>query len=132
MKNRLSVALCLAIFLSVDASAACVNKFTRRSEGPRNVVTILTGELTFQSAQTLANAIRDGKADPVAWVNDSGKVIAQQFGELKVVRPMPVGCNGNPSGVILIVVFPSAQSPSRKMLVKFDRKTTVALEEQSN
>ncbi len=131
MSKRLSIVVCLAVFLSLGASAACINKFTRRADGPRNIVTFLTGKLTFQRAQALAAAIRDGKASPIEWVDESGKVIARQFGELKVVRPMPVGCDGNSSGVIMIAVFPSVQAPSRKMIVKLDANNVVAFDEQA-
>lgn len=130
MKKRLSVVVCLAALVSFHASAACINRFTRRVEGSRNIVTLLTGELTFQSAQALAAAIRDGKATPIEWVDDTGKVIARQFGDLKVVRPMPVACSGNSSGVIMIAVFPSAQTPSRRMLVKLEENKVVAFDEQ--
>lgn len=130
MLGRFSILLCVLTLASLDASAACVNRFTHRDDGPRRVITLLTGKLTFQAAQTLAASIRDGKAAPIEWVDESGKVIARQFGELKVVRPMPVACDSNSSGVVMIAVFPSPQTPSRKMFVKFD-KDIVAFDEQS-
>ena len=131
MRIRLSLAVCLLIFVAGRSSAACVNKFTSRVDGPRHIVTFLTGKLTFQSARVLAAAIRDGKAAPLEWVDSSGKSIARQFGDLKVVRPMPVSCDGNSSGVIMIAVFPAVQSPSRKMLVKFDANNIVEFDQQS-
>lgn len=131
MRIRLTLLVCALVLLAGGARAACVNKFTRRADGPRHIVTFLTGKLTFQGAQALAAAIRDHKAAPLEWVDSSGKSIARQFGELKVVRPMPVGCDGNPSGVVMIAVFPSAQPPSRKMLVKLDANNVVAFDEQT-
>lgn len=131
MRIRLSLAVCLLILVAGRSGAVCVNKFTSRVEGPRHIVTFLTGKLTFQSAQALAVAIRDGKAAPLEWVDSSGKLIARQFGELKVIRPMPVSCDGNASGVIMMAVFPTAQQPSRKMFVKLDANNVVAFDQQS-
>ena len=108
-----------------------MNRFVRRSEGPRQVMTLLTGKLTFQEAQELAAAINGKKAPPLQWVDDSGKLIATQLGELKVVRPMPVGCDGKPSGVVMIVTFGSVNQPSRKMNVKIG-EGVVQFEEQTN
>jgi hypothetical protein len=130
MHIRSAVVGCALFLASLDASAGCVNKFTRHADGPRHIVTFLTGKLTFQQAQALSASIRDGKTDPIAWIDESGKIIARQFGELKIVRPMPGGCDGNSSGVIMIAVFPSAQPPGRRMFVKFDVKNVVAFEEQ--
>jgi hypothetical protein len=130
MLRRNFILLSVLTLASLDASGACINRFTRRDDGPRRVVTLLTGKLTFQNAQTLAVAIRDGKAAPIEWVDESGKLIARQFGELKIIRPMPVGCDGNASGVIMIAIFPSPQAPTRKMFVKFE-KEVVAFEEQT-
>ena len=92
---RAAVLFTAILALASAADAACVNKFTRRAEGARNIVTLLTGKLTFQAAKALATAIHEGKASPLEWVDPSGKSIAKQFGELRVVRPMPVGCDGN-------------------------------------
>jgi hypothetical protein len=131
MRIRLTLLVCALVLASTGADGACVNKFTRRADGPRHIITFLTGKLTFQSAQALAAAIRDHKAAPLEWVDSSGKSIARQFGDLKIVRPMPVGCDGNSSGVIMIAVFPAAQPPSRKMLVKLDGTNVVAFDEQA-
>ena len=131
MRIRLTLLLCALVLLAAGADAACVNKFTRRADGPRHIITFLTGKLTFQEAQALAAAIRDHKAAPLEWVDSSGRSIARQFGDLKVVRPMPVACDGNSSGVIMIAVFPAAQAPSRKMLVKLDANNVVAFDEQA-
>ncbi len=123
----LGIAFCTLIASS--ASAVCVNKFLRRSEGPRQVVTLLTGKLTFQEAQALSAAIDSKKSAPLTWVDEKGKELARQFGELKVVRPMPVGCDGKASGVVMIVSFASSTPPSKKMFVKIDDNTTVEFEE---
>jgi hypothetical protein len=122
------IALLLACVQS--ASAACLNRFLRRTEGSRQIVTLLTGKLTFQEAQALAAAIEAGRSPAVTWVDDKGKEISRQFGELKVVRPMPVGCDGKPSGVVAIVTFPTPQQPSRRMSIKLDSDTIVAFDEQ--
>ena len=122
----------LMLVLAADVQAACVNRFVRRSEGPRQVITLLTGKLTFQEAQELAAAINDKKAQPLQWVDDAGKLIATQVGELKVVRPMPVGCDGKASGVVMIATFGSVNQPTRKMNVKLDATNVVRFDEQSN
>ncbi|GAC1432132.1 MAG: hypothetical protein NVSMB68_04560 [Thermoanaerobaculia bacterium] len=132
MRARLAILVCVAGLVAIDAPAACVNKFTRRVDGSRHIVTFLTGKLTFQTAQALAAAIREGKASPIEWVDGSGKSIARQFGDLKVVRPMPVACDGNASGVIMIAVFPGAQPPGRRMFVKLDPKNVITFDEQSD
>jgi hypothetical protein len=130
MKRSLAVVgTALFIFAAQSVSAACMNKFLRRAEGPRQVVTLLTGKLTFQEAQALSAAIEQKKSPAIMWVDEKGKEISRQFGELRVVRPMPVGCDGKASGVVAIVTFPTPQQPSRKMLVKLDNETTVAFDE---
>lgn len=116
--------------VAAEASANCRNNFLNRSEGPRQVVTLLTGKLTFQEAQALARAIATKEKAPIQWIDDGGKPLAHQFGEVKVVRPMPVRCDDKPSGVIMIVTFATVQKPARKMVVKFDDRTTVEFEEQ--
>ncbi len=120
---------CLAVS---PASAACVNKFTHRSRGPQHTITLLTGKLTFQDAQALAAAIREGKSPRLEWVDSKGKSIAQQFGDLKVIRPMPVSCDDNPSGVIMVTDFATAQTPGRVIRIKLDAKLTVDFEEQGD
>ena len=128
MKRLVLAAAALA--LASSAEGACVNKFLNRPEGPRQVVTFLTGKLTFQEAQKLAADIEARKVPPIEWVDDNGKTIARLFGEIKVVRPMPVGCDGKPSGVVMIANFATVQKPSRVMKVKLDPETTVAFEQQ--
>lgn len=132
MKLRTTLVALFALAAAHAASAACVNRFVARTERPHQVVTLLTGKLTFQEAQALSAAIGKREAAPLEWVDDSGKTIAKQFGELKVVRPMPVGCDGKPSGVVMIVSFPSASTPSKKMNVKLGGDTVVTFEQQAN
>ena len=118
--------LCLVLgFFARNASAVtCVNKFLRRSEGAKQVITLLTGKLTFEEAQARV------KSGPLEWVDDKGKVVAKSV-EIRVVRPMPVGCDGKTSGVVMIATFASITPPRTKMLVKLDDATTVAFDEQS-
>ena len=123
-------ALCLALARNATP-ADCMNKFLNRSQGSQQSVTLLTGKLTYQEAYALAKAIKEGQAPPVEWISASGKLIAKQHGDLKVVRPMPVGCDGKTSGVIMVATFMSVQKPIRKMSVKLDANTTVAFEEQA-
>lgn len=117
MRTALLASL-LALTVAGSASAACMNKFVVRSERPHQIVTLLTGKLTFQEAQALASAIAKRQAPGLEWLDSNGKAISRQFGELKVVRPMPVGCDGRASGVVLIVTFPNAVPPVKKMTVK--------------
>ncbi len=128
------IAVAAAFLLSTQAASApqCVNRFVSRSEGPRQVVTLLTGKLTFQEAQALSKAINSRQAPPLEWVTEEGKALYKQFGELKVVRPMPVGCDGKTSGVVMIVTFPTQIQPSKKMNVKLNAETTVAFEQQAD
>lgn len=122
----------LAVFTAEAAlPAVCINKFVARRDRIAQVVTLLTGKLTFQEAQELAKAIAAKKAPPIEWVDDSGKTIARQFGDLQVVRPMPVGCDGKTSGVVMIAHFVTHNSPSKKMNVKLDPNTTVVFAQQS-
>src|SRR5258708_9008606 len=101
-------------------SAACMNKFLSRPEGNKQVITLLTGKLTFDEAKALAAAISAGQSSPIEWVNDSGRTVARQFGAMKVVRPMPVGCAGIATGSVLIVSFIMPSPPARKLLLKLD------------
>lgn len=131
MTRRVLLLSLTAIFLSAaNVSAACVNKYLNRPDGVKQVVTLLTGKLTFQEAQSLARSITSRQAAPLEWVDDSGKSIAKQFGEMKVVRPMPVGCDGKPSGVVMIATFNSVRPPSGTMSIKIDPNTVVQFAEQ--
>ncbi len=129
---RIIAALLLVAFGTRDSFAACVNRFIARSERPRQIVTLLTGKLTFQEATTLAAAVNSRKAPVLEWVAADGTRLAKQMGELKIVRPMPVGCDGKASGAIMIVTFaPMAAPPQKRMFVKFDANTTVMFEQQT-
>jgi hypothetical protein len=108
-----------------------MNKFLSRPEGNKQVVTLLTGKLTFDEAKALAAAISAGQSSPIEWVTDSGRTVARQFGAMKVVRPMPVGCDGKSSGAVVVVTFMMPSAPVRKLLLKVDNNTTVPFEEQS-
>lgn len=134
--NRFASAVLLSVFSLVIASessaAVCVNKFVSKPEGGRQNVTLLTGKLTFQEAQALAKAIKDRKAEGIEWVDEKGKTVARQFGDLNVVRPMPVGCDGRASGVVMNATFFTAVKPVKKMFVKLSSETTVQFDEQSN
>ena len=131
--SRLIFLVLLTVCLASTASGApCVNKFTHRSRGgSQHTITLLTGKLTFQDAQALAAAIHDKKAPPIEWVDAKGKNVSTQFGDLKVIRPMPVACDDNASGVIMMADFPTLQQPGRTIRIKFDAKLTVDFEEQS-
>jgi hypothetical protein len=120
----------LFLFASEASAAVCLNRFLARRESTRQVITLLTGKLTFQEAQALSKAIIAAQADPLEWVDEKGKTIAKQFGELKVVRPMPVGCDGKTSGVVMIATFLSIRPPTGKMHVKLNSTTTVVFDEQ--
>lgn len=134
ISRRVAVFAVLVLAASSQMFAAtCVNKFLSRSEGAaRQVVTLLTGKLTFQEAQELAKAINAHQAPPLEWVDEKGKTISRQFGELKVVRPMPVGCDGKTSGVVVIATFQTLSQPAGHMLVKLDANTTVTFDEQKD
>ncbi|MEO8380316.1 MAG: hypothetical protein ABI779_11685 [Acidobacteriota bacterium] len=127
--RTLSLLFLLAIGAS-NASAACMNRFVTRTERPRQIVTLLTGKLTFQEAQTLAEAINRKQAPALEWVTPEGKTIAKQYGELKIVRPMPVGCDGKTSGVVLVAIFAAQLPPEKKMYVKLNADTTVVFDQQ--
>lgn len=125
----LPILLALALAPSI-VHAACLNKFVRRTEGTRQVMTLLTGKLTFQEADALSKAIAAKQAPPLEWVDDAGKVIARQLGDMKAVRPMPVACDNRTSGSVINVTFQSAAPPVKKMRIKLDANTIVDFEEQ--
>jgi hypothetical protein len=128
---RLIPAVLLASILVADsASAACMNRFVAVSQKNQQVVTLLTGKLTFQEAQELSVKIKSGAAPKLEWVDDNGKTVSRMVGELKVLRPMPVGCDGKSSGVVIVATFLSVHPPSKKMNVKLDASTTVSFEQQ--
>ena len=133
MIKRLSfIASVLLLFVGANrASAACVNRYVSRTEGPRTVLALLTGKLTFQEAQALAEAIKSKQAPPLEWVDESGKTVARQTGDLKVVRPMPVACDGKPSGVVMVAEFLTVITPPKKITVKLNPDTPVVFEQQA-
>ncbi|HUP48762.1 MAG TPA: hypothetical protein VNA04_08215 [Thermoanaerobaculia bacterium] len=125
----LSLTAAAAILAATEGSAACRNNFFSRSDEPRQIVTLLTGKLTYQEAQTLSEEIAAREAPPLEWVDDKGKLIARQLGKLEVVRPMPVRCDDKPSGVVMIVTFLAIQQPYKTMNIKLPAETVV-FEEQ--
>jgi hypothetical protein len=127
---RTLAALAILVLGTHTASAACVNRFVVRTERPIQVVTLLTGKLTFQEAQELATAISKKQAPPLEWLTPDGKLHAKQYGDLKVVRPMPVGCDGKTSGVVIVAQFGAVRPPEKTMVVKLTPDTTVTFEEQ--
>jgi hypothetical protein len=130
---RFTFAALLVLLLALPLSAAvCVNKYLSRADGAKQIVTLLTGKLTFQEAQALAKSINERTAPPLEWVDANGKTIAKQFGELKVVRPMPVGCDGKTSGVVMIAIFQTLSQPSGKITVKLDANTPVFFDQQKD
>lgn len=132
MNIRLAVSALACLLAADTATAACVNRFVSRTERPRQVVTLLTGKLTFQEAQALSSSIQKKDAPPLEWIGEDGRSIAKQFGELKVVRPMPVGCDGKTSGVVMIVSFATGAAPKKQMLVKLNADTTVTFDQQAD
>ena len=128
---RTLAALSVLVLSASAASAACVNKFVVRTERPLQVVTLLTGKLTFQEATALADAIAKKQAPPVEWLTSDGKSYAKQYGELKVVRPMPVGCDGRKSGVVMVVNFAATVQPRNKMLVRLTPDISATFDEQN-
>ncbi|HEX6096126.1 MAG TPA: hypothetical protein VF432_07375 [Thermoanaerobaculia bacterium] len=128
---RTIAAFSVAVLSAHAASAACVNKFVVRTERPLQVVTLLTGKLTFQEATDLAAAISKKQAPPVEWLLSDGKTHAKQYGDLKIVRPMPVGCDGKSSGVVIVASFGAVRPPEKAMIVKLTPDTTVTFEQQN-
>ena len=126
------IAALAILFAAADAALAaqCVNKFVARREGQHQSLTLLTGMLTFQEAKKLATDIQAGDVPPIEWVDEKGKAIARQFGELKVVRPMPVGCDGRASGVILSVYLMTVQPPTKQMSVRLSPDNIVVFQQQ--
>lgn len=125
MITRILSAVALLLIVSTEAfPTVCVNRFVKRSETPRQSVTLLTGNLTFHEAQTIAQ-----KPGSIGWVDEKGAIIATAI-EAKAVRPMPVGCDGKTSGTVLTVTFLSARPPSKRMQIKFAAGEAVDFEEQ--
>jgi hypothetical protein len=121
----------VVIGASRAASAACMNKYiAQKEEGSKYLVTILTGKLSYPEAYDIARAVNDRTAAPPEWVDDRGKTILKHFGEMKVIRPMPVACDGKSSGVVLTLNFLAPRPPSGRIHMKFDEKTVIELDQQ--
>ena len=110
--------------------AGCMNKFIAQKDGPKVALTVLTGKLTYAEAYELAQAVNNHTAAPPEWVEEKGKTISKALGEVKVIRPMPIACDGKNSGVVISMTFLATRTPSGKMFLKVDDKTTITLEEQ--
>lgn len=130
--KRLSFVLALCVLsVSIPSSAACLNKFLARSTQIRQDVTLLTGTLTFQEAQALASAIDAKRAPRIEWLDEtSKKPVAEQFGSLRILRPMPVGCGGKSSGVVMTTSFVARTAPAKKMTVRLTPDLTVEFDQQ--
>ena len=118
IRRTITLVSATMVLLAASADAACVNKFLSRSEGMKQSVTLLTGMLTFPEAKELSQAIKEKRKAPLEWLDDSGKMVSRQIGDLKVVQPMPVSCGARASGVVLNVTFLSGFSPKKKVKVK--------------
>lgn len=129
LRATLSVAAVL-ICTAPALASPCLNRFLARTDSPKQVVTLLTGKLTYEEAQALAAAIKDKTAPPVEWVDERGRTIARMLGDLEVVRPMPVGCDDKPSGVIVVATFLATRKPERVMYVKLIPNETIEFREQ--
>lgn len=108
-----------------------MNKYIfRTQEASKQVFTLLTGKLTFQEAQELSKSIGSRKATPLEWVDANGKSIGKQFGELKVVRPMPVSCDEKTSGVVVTATFITMSKPHGTIHLKLGNEVVVPFDEQ--
>ena len=131
LKSRILLVTVLLVSPASRAMAAtCMNKYIAQREGSKYTLTVLTGKISYSEAYELAQAVNNHTAPVPEWVDDKGRTIAKHMGGLKVIRPMPVSCDGKLSGVVLTTVFLSTRTPSGKILIKFDDKNTVELEEQ--
>ena len=108
-----------------------MNRFIAQKDGSKVVLTVLTGKLTYAEAYELAQAVNAKSAPPPEWVEEKGKSIAKVLGDVKVIRPMPIACDGKTSGVVMSMNFLATRAPSGKMFLKLDDKTTITLEEQT-
>jgi hypothetical protein len=132
-KRLLPTAFLLLLLLpSVAEAAVCVNKYVQHSAQNRLTLTLLTGQLTFDEAKQLAAAIGTGQKPPLEWQSSDGRVIARQFGELKVVRPMPIACDDKPSGVVVQAVFPTQNKPGEVLRIKLDEGLIVIFNAQKD
>ncbi|MGA7614016.1 MAG: hypothetical protein WBX15_02440 [Thermoanaerobaculia bacterium] len=120
----------VALIGTISANAACVNKYVARKQERRQILTLLTGMMTFQEAQALSKAIDAKKSPPVKWLDDSGRQVAEQLGELRVVRPMPVACGDKSSGVVVTVDFLTFATPGKTVTIQFSDSLTVTFAKQ--
>ena len=127
-----AIPVCLLLAFPPAARAACVNKYVAYKSGNRVVLTLLTGMLNFEDAKKLSAAIASGAHEPLAWVDEKDEVIVKQFGELKVVRPMPVACEEKSSGVVVQATFLTVRTPSKVIRIVLDPDKTVDFEAQNN
>ena len=130
LRTRTWFAVVVVILAHSALAAPCMNKFLAQKDGPKITVTMLTGKLSYPEAFEYAQAVNAHRVPPPEWVDEKGKTISKIISDLKVVRPMPVSCDGKPSGVVMTATFLGTHVPSGKMYVKFDEKTTVTLDEQ--
>ncbi len=125
MSIRRLIPLAVIILLSFSqlSASVCVNRFLARSDGARQVVTLLTGKVTYQEAQGLTRT-------SVEWVDEKGNKVADAV-EIKILRPMPVACDGKASGVVMLATFLSVHPPSKIMFVKLGGSAPVEFTEQN-
>ena len=110
-----------------------MNKYVaQKNANNKLTMTLLTGMLNFNDAKALAAAIESGEHAPLSWVTDDGKVIANQLGELKVVRPMPVSCEEKTSGVVVQASFLTVRTPGKIVRIVIDPGKTIAFEAQND
>lgn len=126
---RCIVVVFFVTLLSVPLQAACVNKYVFRKEGPKVVVTALTGKLTFQEAKDLGKAIQEKRAAAIEWTDAEGKMLSRA-NAMDVVRPMPVGCDGKSSGSVIELTFLRNAPPAGVLHLRLAPDTVVAFEEQ--
>jgi hypothetical protein len=120
----------ILLLAALPLEAACINKYVVRADGNKRTFTLLTGMMNFQEAQELATAIAERKSPPVVWVDAGGKQIAQQLGQIKAVRPMPVACEGKSSGVVISLTVLSARQPQDNVLIQLKPDLIVEFEKQ--
>ncbi len=114
MSFRVALATVLvSIALAHPAAAACVNLFhVNAGAAPSQRITLLSGKITYEEAQGLS-----GKRASVTWVDEKGTPIVDAA-EVRVMRPMPVSCDGKTSGVVMEAKFITIRRPAKTMLVR--------------
>jgi hypothetical protein len=133
MRVLFPILLCLQFVASSLTAATCVNKYVaQKTGGNRLSLTLLTGTLDFDDAKKLAEEIASGAREPLTWIGDDGKVIAKQWGPLKVVRPMPVACGEKSSGVVVQAIFPTIKNPTKTMTIMLKSDLKVDFEAQND